>query len=159
MREYKHYLLLMKNYWYIFLTLLLFFTSCIVKSPKYSTLDKVMTLKLGMTRQEVEETLNLKPYNLKAATETSDVFIYVYRVKARRTLFLNTKPTNGREAIGNYQQLEVTYSKAGKVTKIESCTQCPDNLESVAKVDVEKLVLFVTATLPAILVYLGLQSK
>jgi hypothetical protein len=148
----------MKNYLYIILVFLLPFTSCIVKSPKYSTLDKVMTLKLGMTREEVEQTLNLKPYNLKAVNETSDVFIYVYRVKARRTLFLNTKPTNGRDATGNYQQLEVTYSKAGKVTALNSCTECPDNLESVAKVDIEKLVLFVTATLPAILVYLGLQK-
>lgn len=155
----KHYLLRMKTYLLLILTSFLFFTSCIVQSPKYSTLDKVMTLKLGMSKSEVEEILNLKPYNLHALTDTSTTFIYVYRVKDRKTLYLNTRPTNGRESLGKYTQLAVTYSKKDKVTGIGSCIDCPDNLENVTKVDVEKIVLFLTATLPAILIYLGFQSK
>ena len=117
-----------------------------------------MTLKLGMTKEEVENTLNLKPYNLHALSDTSATFIYVYRVKDRKTLYLNTRPTNGRESLGKYTQLAVTYSKEDKVTHIGSCIDCPDNLENVTKVDVEKIVLFLTATLPAILLYFGLQK-
>jgi hypothetical protein len=148
----------MKNYLLLIPVLLLFFNSCIVQSPKYSTLDKVMTLKLGMTKEEVEKTLNLKPYNLHALTDSSTTFIYVYRVKDRKTLYLNTRPTNGRESLGKYTQLAVTYSKKDKVIYVGSCIDCPDNLENVTKVDIEKVALFLTATLPAILIYFGLQK-
>ena len=148
----------MKTCTLLIITLLIFLTSCIVQSPKYSTLDKVMMLKPGMTKEEVEQILNLAPYNLKETTDTSDVFIYVYRVKDRRTLYLNTRPTNGRESLGKYTQLAVAYSKNNKVISIESCTLCPDNLENVTKIDFEKVVLFMTATLPVILIYLGLQK-
>ena len=117
-----------------------------------------MTLKLGMSKEEVEKTLNLKPYNLHALTDTSTTFIYVYRVKDRKTLYLATKPTNGRESLGKYQQLSVGYSKDEKVTHIESCIMCPDIQENVTKIDFEKIVLFLTATLPVILIYLGLQK-
>ena len=147
----------MKNFALI-ISVVFLLSSCIVQSPKYSTLDKVMTLKLGMSKEEVEKTLSLSPYNLKATTDTSDVFIYVYRVKDRKTLYLNTKPRNGRESLGKYVQLAVAYSKDDKVINIESCNMCPDNLENVTKIDFEKIVLFVTATLPVILIYLGLKN-
>ncbi len=119
----------------------------------------MMTLKLGMTKGEVEKTLGIGPYNLKSTTDTSISFIYVYRVKERKTLYLNTKPVNGRETLGKYIQMEIAYSKKNEqVINMESCNLCPDNLESVSKVDVEKIILFVTVTLPVILIYLGLQK-
>jgi hypothetical protein len=137
----------------------LFFTSCIVQSPKYTTFEKVMTLKLGMSKAEVEDKLGLQPYNLKSVSDTSDVFIYVYRLNDRKTLYLDTKPVNGKTTMGKYTQLAVAYSKDDKVINIESCTLCPDNLVTVNKIDVEKIILFATGTLPVILIYLGLQSK
>lgn len=115
-------------------------------------------LQLGMTKTEVEEKLNLKPYDLKAYTDTSKVFIYVYRVIDRKTLSFNTKPTNGREVLGRYIQLFISYSKDDKVINIESCPQCPDNLVTKTKIDFEKIFLFVTVTLPVILIYAGLKS-
>lgn len=138
--------------------ILLFSSSCIVQSPKYTTLEKVMTLKVGMTKAEVEETLGLKPYNLKASTDTSNVFIYVYRVTDRVTLSFNTKPVNGRKKIGKYVQLEVGYSKKDKVISIESCNMCPDNLVNIDKIDFGKIIIFLTVTLPVLLIYLGLQK-
>lgn len=99
--------------------LFLFITSCIVQSPKYTTLDKVLSLQLGMHKAEVEEILGIPPYNLKSYNDTSDVFIYVYRVTDRRTLSFNTKPVNGRKTIGKYLQIAVAYSKEGKVINIE----------------------------------------
>ncbi len=137
---------------------LLFLTSCIVQSPKYSTLEQVMSLQLGMSKTQVEETLGIQPYNLKAYNDTSNVFTYVYRVIDRRTLPLNTKPANGKKVIGRYVQLDVAYSKDGKVIKIESCSLCPDNLVTVQKIDFEKVILFITVTLPVILVYIGLKK-
>ena len=137
---------------------LLFLTSCIVQSPKYSSLQQVMSLQLGMSKLQVEELLGVQPYDLKAYTDTSNVFIYVYRVMDRRTLSIDTKPVNGRKAIGKYVQLAVAYSKDDKVISIESCNQCPDNLVTTSKIDFEKIILFVTVTFPVLLIYVGLKK-
>jgi hypothetical protein len=121
--------------------------------------DKVMSLKQGMTQAEVEETLGIRPYDLKAVTDTSIVLIYVYRVTDRKTLSFLTRPTNGRKSTGKYVQLEVAYSSDGRVTNIHSCNLCPDNLVAKSKVDIEKIIAFITVTLPVILVYIGLQEN
>jgi outer membrane protein assembly factor BamE (lipoprotein component of BamABCDE complex) len=148
----------MKNI--LFALALLLLTSCIVQSPKYSTLEKVISLEIGMTKLQVEEALGVKPYDLKAYTDTSQVFIYVYRVNDRKTLSFYTKPVNGRRSIGKYVQLEVTYSlKDCKVSKIESCNTCPDNLVATSKVDFDKIFAFITISLPAILIYIGLKKS
>jgi outer membrane protein assembly factor BamE (lipoprotein component of BamABCDE complex) len=139
--------------------ILLFCTSCIVQSPKYASLDQVMSLQLGMTKTQVEGILGIEPYDLKANTDTSNVFIYVYRINDRRTLSFATAEVNGRKSIGKYVQLFVTYSKYGKVTEIESCSLCPDNLVTRRKLDFEKMLVFITVTLPALLLYFGLQGK
>lgn len=136
---------------------LLMLTSCIVRSPKYSTLQQVMNLQVGMSKTQVEQTLGVKPYTIKAFTDTSTVFIYVYRPTERRTLSFNTKPVNGKEALGKYMQLEVAYSKDDKVINITSCNLCPDNLVVTSKIDFEKIFVFVTVTLPVILIFLGFK--
>lgn len=116
-----------------------------------------MSLQIGMSRSEVEEILGIEPYDLKAFTDTSNIFIYVYRVNDRRTLSLNTKPVNGKNSIGKYVQLAVAYSKSNKVLSIESCNLCPDNLVNTHKIDFAKIIVFVTVTLPVLLLYFGLQ--
>jgi hypothetical protein len=135
-----------------------FLSSCIVQSPKYTTLEQVMSLKLGMSKPQVEAALGVEPYNIKAYTDTSNVFIYVYRVMERRTISLRTKPTNGKKVIGKYVQLAVGYSKDDKVISIESCQLCPDNLETKKQIDFSKIGIFFTVTLPVLLIYLGLQK-
>jgi hypothetical protein len=111
-----------------------------------------------MSKLQVEEILAVKPYDLKAKTDSSIVFIYVYRVADRRTLSINTKPANGKESLGKYVQLEIAYSKDEKVISIESCNLCPDNLVNTSKIDFEKVFVFITITLPVLLVYFGLKN-
>ena len=142
----------------IFVPLLLL-TSCIVQSPKYTSLEQVMSLHLGMSKTEVEQALGIKPYDLKAVTDTSTVLIYVYRVIDRKTLSFYTKPVNGRKSTGKYVQLQITYSKEDKVLQMESCNLCPDNLIGRSKIDIEKIIAFITVTLPVLLVYFGLQDQ
>ena len=149
---------ILKSYTLISIICLSAFSSCIVQSPKYSTLEQVMTLKLGMTKVEVEEVLGVKSYDLKARNDTSDVYIYIYRVLDRRTFSFNTKPVNGKIATGKYVQLEIAYSKAGTVVNIESCNLCPDNLVSTSKVDFAKVIVFITVTLPVLMIYFGLKN-
>lgn len=138
--------------------IMMFFTSCIVQSPKYSTIEKVISLQLGMTKAQVEEVLGIQPYDLKAYNNTGNIFIYVYRVTDRSTLSLYTKPLNGNKSIGKYVQLFVTYSKDDKVINIESCSLCPDNLVTRKNIDFEKVLVFVTVTLPVLLLYFGLSK-
>jgi len=118
-----------------------------------------MSLHLGMSRSGVEDVLGIKAYDLKAYTDTSTVLIYVYRVIDRKTISFYTKPVNGRKSTGKYVQLEVTFSKDDRVTKIESCNLCTDNLVATSKIDIGKIIAFVTVTLPVLLVYFGLQNN
>jgi outer membrane protein assembly factor BamE (lipoprotein component of BamABCDE complex) len=130
-----------------------------VQSPKYTTLEKVITLQLGMSKTQVEEHLGVKPYDLKAYTDSSNVFIYVYRTEDRKTLSFFTKPLNGHKSTGKYVQLEISYSKKDKVTNIYSCNLCPDSLASTSKIDLSQVFIFVTVTLPVILIYIGLRKS
>jgi hypothetical protein len=125
-----------------------------VQSPKYATLNQVMTLQLGMSKAQVEDTLGIQPYDLKSKTDTSTVFIYIYRVTDRRTIYLITGPVNGKKSIGKYVQLFVGYSKDDKVISIESCSVCADNLVTRSNLDFEKLFVFVTVTLPILVLFL-----
>jgi len=132
-------------------------TSCFVQSPKYSTLDKVMSLQLGMSKAQVEDVLGVQPYNLKAYTDTSSIYVYIYRVTDRRTIALTTGPVNGKKSIGKYVQLFIAFSKQDEVINIESCSLCPDNLVTNSKIDFSKVLVFITVTLPVVLVYFGLK--
>jgi len=143
----------------LFIVLLLQLSSCIVQSPKYTSFEQIKALKLGMSKGEVEKFLGVEAYNLKALTDTSEVYIYVYRVIDRRTLAGFTEPTNGKKTQGKYMQMEVAYSLEGKVINIESCTLCPDNLVTTSKINFEKILAFITVTLPVILVYIGFQNN
>jgi len=137
---------------------MLLLTSCITQSPKYATLPQVMSLQLGMSKEKVEQTLGIPPYDLKTFTDTTTVFIYVYRVYDRKTLSFNTNPTNGNKRLGKYVQLMVGYSKDNRAISIESCSLCPDNLVVKDKIDFEKIFVFITVTLPVILLYVGLTK-
>ncbi|MES2837832.1 MAG: hypothetical protein V4667_09940 [Bacteroidota bacterium] len=136
----------------------LFFTSCIVQSPVYTTLPQVLCLEIGMSKTMVEDTLGIKPYNIKTLNDSSTVFIYVYRLADRKTFSFDTRSKNGKKVKGKYVQLAVAYSKEDKVTSIESCSLCPDNLVTERKVNFDKIILFVTVTLPVLLIYLGLKA-
>jgi hypothetical protein len=149
----------MKNKVVSFVCSVLLFTSCIVQSPKYTTLEKVISLQLGMSKIEVEEILGVKPYNLKAYTDSGSVFIYVYRAPDRKTISFYTKPLNGHKSKGRYVQLEVAYSKKDKVTSITSCNMCPDYLEIDNTIDLGGFFTFLTVTLPVILIYIGLKKS
>ncbi len=147
----------MKNSFLLFFLIIFFLSSCLVQSPKYTSIDQVMSLETGMTKVQVEDRLGVKPYDVKLLTDSSKVYIYVYRVSDRKTLSFNTKPVNGRKTTGKYVQLDVTYSMQDSLISIETCRMCPDNLTTTSKINVEKMVLFVTVTLPVLLIYFGLK--
>jgi hypothetical protein len=138
--------------------LLCFVSSCIVKAPKYTTVEKVLALKLGLTKDEVSERLGIPPYNFKSLTDSGTVLLYKYRVTDRTTLPFLLKEANGKNVRGRYVNLLVYYDTKGYANKIESCNSCDLSIVEEKRVDVNKLITFLTITLPIVLVFFGIQS-
>ena len=139
------------------LLILITFCSCFVRAPRYTTLDRVFALRVGMTKEEVSRALNSKPYNLKLLTDTATILLYKYRVNDRATFPFLLKENNGKQVLGNYANLLVTYNKKGVSTKIENCTDCDLTTVEEKKLDINKIVTFLTVTLPVVLVFLGIK--
>lgn len=134
----------------------LLMTSCVVKAPKYTSVEKIFELKLGMSKEEISNKLNLKPYYLKLLTDTQSIYLYKYRVTDRAVLPFLLKETNGKEVKGKYINLMVTYNIYDKAIKFESCNKCDESTIEEKKFDVNKLATFLTVTLPVVLVFLGI---
>ncbi len=133
------------------------FSSCLIKAPRFSTVDKVYNLKLGMSKEEVESTLDLKPYYLKELVDTQTVFLYKYRVTDRAVLPFFLKENNGKDVKGKYVNLMITYNIDNKAAKIESCTKCDESSIEEKRLDFNKLATFLTVTLPVVLLFLGIK--
>jgi len=149
---------IMKQWPLILLTFLLLFSSCIVRAPKYSTVEKVFVLKLGQTKEEVSQVLGIPPYNVVSVYDTGTVLLYKYRVTDRATLPFLLKETNGKKVRGKYVNLIVAYDTNGRVVYYETCSECDKTIEEKNKLDIDKIVSLITVTLPALLIFLGLKS-
>ncbi|MEO6304754.1 MAG: hypothetical protein ABIP51_16455 [Bacteroidia bacterium] len=132
-------------------------TSCVVRAPRFTMVEKVFELKMGMTKEEVSQVLNVKPYNFKLLNDTVSVLLYKYRVTDRVILPFLLKENNGRSVRGKYVNLMITYNVSGKATRIESCNDCDPTTIDEKKFDVNKVVTFLTVTLPVVLVFLGIK--
>lgn len=133
--------------------------SCIVQAPKYTKIEQVLMLKPGMTRDEVTAALGIPPYDMRSMNEKGEtVLIYKYRVTDRKTIPLFMKPSNGVKTTGKWVDLFVTFSWEGKLTKLESCSGCEETKLTEKKIDINTIVTFITVTIPAVLVYLGLKD-
>jgi hypothetical protein len=71
-----------------FLAFLCFFTSCKLSkytAPHFTDLDKILALKPGLSLNEVNDVLKIKPYDIVYSHDKSKMLlIYNYRVKDRR---------------------------------------------------------------------------
>lgn len=132
-------------------------SSCIVKAPKYTTIEKVLTLQLGMTEEQISTALGIPPYNFILKNDTQTVLLYKFRVADRATVPLFIKETNGKKVRGRYVNLMVTYNRKLIATKMESCNDCDETTIQEKKLDINKIVTLVTVTLPLFLVYLGIK--
>ena len=137
--------------------LLALFGSCVVHAPKYTGIEEVLQLKVGMTKDEVSKTLGIPPYDLKSVTDSSTVYIYKYRTTDRKTLPFAMNKSNGMKSKGKWVDLFITYNHEGKVTAIVSCSDCETTRVSEKKIDLNMVLLLVTVTIPAVLLYFGLK--
>ena len=149
-----------KTFFLFVLTGILFLPSCVVERPPYAKVEKVMTLSLGMTKEEVSKVLDIPPYDFKSLDSNgTSILIYKYRVTNRKTLPFFVAPKNGMKISGKYVDLFVTYSKEGKATNFTSCTECSETTESQKNyISLNTIITLVSVIAPAILIYLGLTK-
>ena len=133
------------------------FGACIVHAPKYTGVEEVLSLKTGMTKEEVSKTLGIPPYDLKTESDSETVYIYKYRTTDRKTFPLLMNKTNGMKAKGKWVDLFISYDQNGIVKDIRSCSDCEKIAIKEKKLDINTIIMLVTITIPSILVYVGLQ--
>ena len=138
----------MKRYISIFF-LLATLSSCISQSPKYTSLEQVMSLKTGMTKNQINDSLGIQPYDIRWYSDTTTQYIYKYRTTDRRTFSFYTKKTNGIRTTGKYVDLMVTYDKKDIATEIRSCSECGETKLKESKLNLDAIGRFFTATVPA----------
>lgn len=140
------------------LFLISIFSSCVVRSPRYSEISQVLKIQLGMSLQEVAQIMETPPYDLKSVNENGEfVYIYKYRVEETRRIPYLMKRNKGLKTLGKYVDLFVFFSKEGKVVKIESCSECEKVEAKQTKININHLLTLIATTLPIILLYLNLQ--
>lgn len=75
--------------------ILLIFTACRTwNSIPYTNVEKLSSLKIGMSINEVNKSLELKPYDLYLKGENGVVALYNYRVKKRKMKVLGKKSSS-----------------------------------------------------------------
>ena len=134
------------------------FCSCIVRAPKYTGIAEVLQLKTGMTKDEVSKTLGIPPYDIKSTTDKETIYIYKYRTADRKTFPFLMNKTNGVKAKGKWVDLFVSFDVEGKVTAITSCSDCEDTKVTEKKTDINSIIMLITISIPAVLVYIGLKT-
>ncbi len=134
---------------------MLFLHACITSAPKYSRVEQVMLLKPGMSYEEVNEVLGVKPYDLRRFDSTGQrVMVYKYRTTDRQALFL--KDTNGHEIRGRFVDLHATFTPQDTLILMESFLS--DSKALTKSIDINTLIIFFTVTAPTILLYLGIKN-
>lgn len=141
-----------------FVTLLILVQSCIVSGPKYTRVEKVMHLKTGMTKEEVNKQLGLKPYDIYCFDSTgNNSYVYKYRTTDRKTVPFLLKDTNGVKSRGKYMDLIAYYDTSNVAYRFES--KPTDSKLDEKRLDINTLVTVMTVTLPAVAVYLGITKS
>jgi hypothetical protein len=131
--------------------------SCIVSAPKYSHVEQVMQLKIGMSKDSVSSRLGVEPYDIDIYDSTGyRSFVYKYRTTDRSTIPFRLKETNGKEKIGKYMDLVAYFDSTDIAYRFES--RPTDSKVDQKKFNINAIVTIVTVIVPALLVYLGVQS-
>jgi outer membrane protein assembly factor BamE (lipoprotein component of BamABCDE complex) len=134
-------------------------TSCIVQAPKYSNVEDVLILKVGMTKEDVSATLGIPPYDIKSYTDSTSELIYKYRTTDRRTLSFLLEETNGHRVKGKWVDLFITYDKNNKATEIKSCSYCGETKVKEQRINYNAVIQALSVVAPGLLVYFGLRAQ
>jgi len=141
----------------LFISLVVGLSSCL-KVPKYATIEQVLSIRVGMTKDTISKILRTPPYDLKNITDSTVTLIYKYRTTDRRVFQLHMKQTNGIEAKGKWVDLFVMYGRNNRALEIKSCSDCESKQPTAPKINMAALLTTIaTMALPTILVFVGLN--
>ena len=130
------------------------FSSCIIHGPRYSRVEKVLELRIGMHYKEVNSVLATGPYDLKSIDSLGNrTLIYKYRVTDRRTLPFLLKENNGQSIRGKFVDLYATFNVKDTLKDLYAMRSESELKEK--KLNINTLLTFLTVTAPAFLIYLG----
>jgi hypothetical protein len=146
------------NRFILYFLILFSLSSCVIRMPKYASVDQVFALKMNMSKPEVDSVLGITPYALKSMKDSEIVYIYKYRTTDRKIIAMFTKKTNGMKVTGRFMDLAITYDSDDKVREIKS-KPSDEEVKVSSNIDINMLFTFLTVTAPAALVYFGLQHK
>ncbi|MGZ4159087.1 MAG: hypothetical protein ACXVED_19030 [Bacteroidia bacterium] len=117
----------------------------------------MLSLKTGMTKEEISSALGTPPYDVKFVTDTTCELIYKYRTTDRIIPSIFLKKTNGKKAAGKWVDLFVTYNNKDIATNISSCSGCGDTKINQTKINYAALIQVLEIVAPSVLIYFGLK--
>jgi hypothetical protein len=142
----------------LFFILLIVIPGCVVKGPKFTEMDNIMQLKLGMTYSEVNQLLKINPYDVVVIDSTGQkTLIYKYRTTDRKTVPMFLKPANGKEIWGKYRDLYAHFTPTDTLFKMYSVDTDSELKEK--RLDINGIITFMTVTVPAVLILLGIKQS
>jgi hypothetical protein len=155
----------MKTYFQISVVLFLSIalSSCYVVLPKYTSVDKVLTLKNGMTLNSVNETLSLQPYDLhQKDTNGFYTYIYKYRLNDVKRIPILMKKNKGVATEGGFKNLLVTYSPNDEVVLINTTYETLETDANQKKINLTAVITsistLITVTVPSVLLFISKGS-
>lgn len=136
-------------------------SSCYVTHPRYSTIDEVMQLELGMHLDSANVILQTGPYDLVDITDTSTTYRYKYRLTNVRRVPHAQKRNSGMETDGRFRDLYLSVNTDNELIAIKTNEEPVNTEVEKKKVDVLAIVNvvsdFIVVTLPTLLVYLSIN--
>jgi hypothetical protein len=145
---------------FIALGFALLFTSCLVQHPEYVKYDKVIDLESGMSFDDLQDSLGIKPYYIKEdALDGWKVYVYKYRTSELKRIPIIMRRNTGFEMEGDFVDLLVTVNQENIVVKLETVESPADKEQNTTVIDFNSLMqgiaTMITVTLPAFLVFLS----
>ncbi len=145
---------------YLYVLLAITFTSCYVQHPRFTTIDKVEKLKLGLHIDSVSKLLDVKPYDfISLDSSRQKTVLYKYRVKEIRRIPVLMRKTKGVEVDGKWKDLIVDINSDSEViayrTENEQLSSVTDKKKADPNKIIQGILTTITVTLPTVLVYLS----
>ncbi|MFY0674953.1 MAG: hypothetical protein JXQ87_16250 [Bacteroidia bacterium] len=140
--------------------LALIFSACLVQHPEYVKYEKVVDLYSGMSFDDLQDSIGIKPYYVKEDVKDAwKVYVYKYRTCELKRIPIIMRRNSGFEMEGDFVDLLVTVNQDNLVIKLETVETAADAEQNTTVIDfnslMQGLATMITVTLPAFLVFLS----
>lgn len=143
-----------------FLLLVLVFTGCYVRHPRYSSVHAVMKIRTGMQLNEVDSILGTSAYDMVSFREDgTKKLLYKYRLEDIKRVPVIMKKTKGVPTEGSFMDMIVVVDANDVITSVETSPERVKSKHEKTKIDTNALIssvtMLITVTIPSVLVFLS----